>query len=55
VKHPSHKTRFSFDASSWDEMCIYCGATDIVPGGWGRLAKPCPASKQQRKERRFDK
>jgi hypothetical protein len=40
-KHPSHKTRFS-DASSYDEICIYCGATDLVPGGWGELAYPCP-------------
>lgn len=38
--HPSHKTRFS-DASSFDEICIYCGATDQVPGGWGQLAYPC--------------
>lgn len=41
-KHPTHKTRFSFDASSWDEMCVNCHNTDHVPGGWGRLADPCP-------------
>ena len=40
-KHPSHVTRFS-DASSFDEVCVNCGATDEVPGGWGKLAKPCP-------------
>jgi len=40
--HPSHKTRFSFGASSFDEICEKCGATDQVPGGWGRLAFPCP-------------
>jgi hypothetical protein len=39
--HPSHVTRFS-DASSFDEICVNCGATDQVPGGWGRLAHPCP-------------
>ena len=40
-KHPSHKTRPAMGASSYDEKCIYCGATDQVPGGWGELAKPC--------------
>ncbi len=45
--HPSHKTRFSFDASTWDEICIYCGATDHVPGGWGDLALPCPKAPKE--------
>lgn len=40
--HPSHVLRFSMDASSYDEICINCGATDEVPGGWGKLAEPCP-------------
>lgn len=40
-KHPSHVTRIS-DASTFDEVCTLCGATDVVPGGWGRLAEPCP-------------
>ncbi len=40
--HPSHKTRMSMDASTFDEICINCGATDQVPGGWGQLAEPCP-------------
>ena len=39
--HPSHVTRFS-DASTFDEICVNCGATDEAPGGWGRLAYPCP-------------
>jgi hypothetical protein len=39
--HPSHVTRFS-DASTFDEICVNCGATDEVPGGWGQLAYPCP-------------
>lgn len=39
--HPSHVTRFS-DASTFDEICMNCGSTDEVPGGWGQLAKPCP-------------
>jgi hypothetical protein len=43
MKHPSHQTRISMDASTYDEICINCGATDEVPGGWGRLAAPCPA------------
>ena len=38
---PTHKTRFS-DASSFDEVCVKCGATDIAGGGWGQLAQPCP-------------
>lgn len=38
--HPSHITRFS-DASTFDEICVNCGATDQVPGGWGQLAYPC--------------
>lgn len=41
-KHPSHSTRSS-DASSYDEVCINCGATDIAGGGWGKLAQPCSA------------
>ncbi len=40
--HPSHVTRISMDASSYDEICINCGATDEVPGGWGKLVLPCP-------------
>lgn len=35
----THKTRYS-DSSIYDEVCIWCGATDA----WGdeRLEKPCP-------------
>lgn len=47
-KHPSHKTRFSFDASTYDEICVLCGATDEVPGGWGQLAYPCPKAHESR-------
>lgn len=39
--HESHVTRISIDASSYDEICVNCGATDIAGGGWGDLAKPC--------------
>jgi hypothetical protein len=39
--HASHVTRFS-DASSFDEICVNCGATDEVPGGWGALGNICP-------------
>lgn len=45
-KHPSHETRSS-DASTFDEVCVNCGATDIAGGGWGKLAKPCPAKPAQ--------
>lgn len=44
--HPSHVTRFTFDASTYDNICVNCGATDEVPGGWGELAKPCPSPDQ---------
>jgi hypothetical protein len=30
--HPSHETRFS-DASTFDEICVNCGATDAYGGG----------------------
>lgn len=39
--HPSHKTRISLEASSYDEICVNCGAHDEVPGGWGSLVFPC--------------
>lgn len=38
--HPSHETRFS-DASTFDEICVNCGATDEL-GSWGALAQACP-------------
>lgn len=38
--HLTHETRIS-DASSFDEICVNCGATDKVPGGFGALAFPC--------------
>ncbi len=41
-KDPSHVTRMSWDASSYDEICVNCNSTDVVPGGWGDLANPCP-------------
>lgn len=50
MKHPSHKTRFS-DASTFDEICVLCGATDQVPGGWGQLAYPCPEAKKKEEEK----
>lgn len=46
--HPSHRTRFAFDASTYDEVCVLCGETDQVPGGWGKLAEPCQATQAQR-------
>lgn len=43
-KHPSHETRIS-DASTFDEICVNCGATDITAGGWGQLEYPCSKAK----------
>ena len=48
--HPSHVTRISLDASSYDEICTLCGATDQVPGGWGKLADPCPEAPKTESE-----
>jgi len=48
-KHPSHDTRLS-DASSFDEICKRCGATDEI-GSWGRLALPCTSAGPQVPER----
>lgn len=41
--HPSHTIRSS-DASTFDVVCTNCGEHDEVPGGWGKLAKPCTKS-----------
>jgi hypothetical protein len=41
VPHPSHDLRLG-DASTWDYQCRQCHYTDHVPGGWGKLADPCP-------------
>lgn len=53
ILHPSHVTRYS-DASSFDEICINCGAHDEVPGGWGNLALPCsnPQPKKEETEKK---
>lgn len=50
--HPSHKTRYS-DSSHYDEVCVYCGATDRVPGGWGNLKYPCTNEPDQRRVARL--
>ena len=44
--HPSHKTRISMDASSYDEICTLCGATDRI-GTWGNLRYPCPKTQKE--------
>ena len=56
--HSSHRSRFS-DASSFDEICELCGATDNplslrgkIPGN-GNLTLPCSASDEKRRE--YDK
>lgn len=46
--HPSHRTRISLDASSYDEICELCGAHDEAIGGWGALAYPCSANDEMR-------
>lgn len=46
--HPTHVTRISLDASSYDEICVNCGAHDEAIGGWGRLALPCPKTKKSK-------
>jgi hypothetical protein len=43
--HPSHKARFS-DASTYDEVCDSCGATDATFEGENALAAPCKATSQ---------
>jgi hypothetical protein len=50
--HPSHVTRSS-DSSYYDEVCIHCGDTDIVPGGWGKLSNECPAEPEQHRVARL--
>jgi len=54
--HPSHETRVSMGASSYDEICIYCGRTDIVIGGLAKLAEPCPnfAKRQEAEKKEKD-
>ena len=47
--HITHRTRSS-DASSFDIVCIDCGATDEAGGGWGRLSWPCPVNKEEKKD-----
>ena len=51
-KHPSHVTRSS-DSSYYDEVCIHCGHTDVVPGGWGKLADPCSDEPEQHRVARL--
>lgn len=43
--HPSHVTRFS-DASSFDEICVNCWATDRG-NTWGQLRYPCTNEPEQ--------
>ncbi len=48
--HPSHRTRISMGASSYDEICTLCGARDVAGGGWGSLKFECKGTDEQRKE-----
>ena len=47
--HYTHRTRFSFDASTYDEICELCGATDGIMT-FGQLAYECPASDEKRQK-----
>jgi hypothetical protein len=46
--HGSHELRGS-DASTFDYICVHCGHTDRVPGGWGKLVEPCPEKDKTKK------
>lgn len=37
-----HITRFSFDASSYDEICVMCGMTDMGIGRPSIFDNKCP-------------
>lgn len=50
MTHETHKTRYS-DSSIYDEVCIYCGATDAI--GDRRLDQPCPANEEERIKKRW--
>ena len=41
VRHASHRSVRSSDASTFDFICDDCGATDRASGGWAGLSKPC--------------
>lgn len=41
-----HKTRISMDASSYDEICVKCGAHDGI-GTLGGLARQCSVSDEE--------
>lgn len=42
-----HRTRYS-DASTFDEVCIYCGMTDAVPGKGPVDLYECPATPEHK-------
>jgi hypothetical protein len=46
--HPSHVTRSS-DATTYDEICVNCGAIDGL-GTWGKLTDPCPSTAEKKSE-----
>jgi hypothetical protein len=48
LRHPSHRTRISFEFTSYDEICMLCGAHDEGDHGWGDLRNPCTASNEDR-------
>lgn len=46
-RHPTHRTRYS-DASTFDQVCVLCGARSITGGGWGDLKFPCSGTAERR-------
>jgi hypothetical protein len=49
--HYTHKTRIS-DASTFDEICELCGATDR--SGSSELSRPCPEAAEDVIQKKFD-
>lgn len=47
MEHPTHKTRFSWDASTYDIYCERCGACDRY-GDMRDLERPCPKREEKK-------
>lgn len=48
-----HKTRISMDSSTYDEICVKCGAHDGLMT-MGSLNQPCPVSDELYEKRLED-
>jgi hypothetical protein len=49
--HSSHVTQYS--VSSYFEICIHCGNTDLHPGGWDKWEAECPDEPEQHRVARL--